>query len=201
VKVALANLKGGVGKTTTAVHLAHALEAGGVRVLLVDADGQGSALAWSEAFTIPTVALPVKDLHRRLPQLARDHDHVVIDTPPGDLAVVRSALQAADLVVVPVTPALVDLDRLRTTLDLADAASQLRTEPLRVKVLLTRVRAGTRSARLAREVLSDLGVPVLTAEVPQRERLAQAFGAPVEVDADHRAVLDELLDDMAAARG
>ncbi len=62
-----------------------------------------------------------------------------------------------------------------------------------MRVLLTRVRAGTRSAKLAREVLDELGVPVLAAEIPQRERLAQAFGAPVEVDEDHRAVFDELL--------
>ena len=70
----VAGLKGGVGKTTSAVHLAHALARRGSRVLLVDTDPQGSALTWSEqaAFPLATIGLPVRDVHRRLPALAGD---------------------------------------------------------------------------------------------------------------------------------
>lgn len=63
-------------------------------------------------------ALPVRDLHRRMVELAADYAHVVIDTPPNDAAVTRSAVMAADLVVVPLAPSTMDMDRLLETLEL-----------------------------------------------------------------------------------
>jgi cellulose biosynthesis protein BcsQ len=68
------NLKGGVGKTTSAVNIATLIAARGESVLLVDADPQGSALQWSETvdLSFPVVSLPVKDLHRRVPQLLKN---------------------------------------------------------------------------------------------------------------------------------
>jgi len=51
-------------------------------------------------FTV--VSLPVRDLHKRVADLAGDFAHVVIDTPPGDLGIIRSAVMAVDVVLVPV---------------------------------------------------------------------------------------------------
>jgi chromosome partitioning protein len=158
MRIAVINLKGGTGKTVTAVHLATALAARG-RTLLVDADPQGSALSWSEeAEELPfaVVGLPVRSLHKRLSDLLPGLMHVVIDTPPGDHAIVRSAITAAEVIVVPIAPSIIDLDRLRPTLDLIAEVEAV--SPLRVFVLLTRVRAATRSGRLAREILEDSGV-------------------------------------------
>ena len=93
LSLALANLKPGTGKTTSAVWLAHVFVQAGNRVLLVDADPSGSALEWSDlaamdarlgaqqAFRFRVVALPSRELHRRLPEIARDDDVVIIDTP------------------------------------------------------------------------------------------------------------------------
>lgn len=189
----VANLKGGAGKTTTAVYLANALSAQG-RTLLIDADPQGSALSWSETagdFPLPVVAAPVKDLNKRVPQLAEGYAHVVIDTPPGELAITRSAMLAAGTVLIPIPPSLMDLDRLRPTLEVLADLEGLH-EP-QVYCLLTRVRKGTRSSKAAREVLSELGLNVLDAEVSLREGYANGFGLSLtESLGEYADVLSEL---------
>jgi chromosome partitioning protein len=190
--IAVVNLKGGVGKTTTAVHIASGLAADG-RCLLVDADPQGSALSWSEeaeGLRAPVIALPVKDLHRRLPTIAEPYRHVVIDTPPGQPPIVESALRAADLALVPVQATVLDLDRVTATIDLIIDAQALGR--LYAAVLLTRTRARTRSLEAAREVLGEFGLHVLDAEVPQRESLAAAFGDRLDDLGPYEPVVDEL---------
>jgi chromosome partitioning protein len=198
MRLGVVNLKGGTGKTVTAIHLAAAL-AGHGRTLLVDADPQGSALSWSEeAGELPfaVVGLPVRDLHRRLGQLLPGVVNAVIDTPPGDRAIVRSAIAAVDIVVVPISPSIMDLDRLRPTLDLIAEVEDVK--PLHVCVLLTRVRAATKSGRLAREVLEDVGVSLLHAQIPLRESLNTSFGT-IPSEPSYGVVLEELMTRKLAA--
>lgn len=176
VKIAIVNQKGGVGKTTTAVYLAAGLHRDG-RTLLVDTDRQQSAVLWSQEDPIwpfPVVARATSDVHRHLAQLAAGFDHVVLDTPPGDTAVIRSAVMAVDLVIVPVAPTGLDLNRIMPTFELLAEAEPF--HPVLVGVLLTRVRRGTVSARSVREVLAQVGYPVLDTEIPLSEQYAASFG-------------------------
>jgi chromosome partitioning protein len=178
MRLALISTKGGTAKTTSSVFLASILRRQG-RTLAVDADPQGSLMAWSSGGSLPftVVSLPVKDIHRRLADLAADYEHVVVDTPPGDLGIIRSAVLAVPLVVVPVSTTGLDVDRLRPTWEILADLEPTHPLGLGVGVLLTKVRRGTRSRREAREVLTGLGYPVLETEIPLAESpYAVSFG-------------------------
>jgi chromosome partitioning protein len=199
--IAVVNTKGGTGKTTTAVYVAHALAQEG-KTMLVDADPQGSAMSWSkiigEEFKPATVPLAVTDIHRRLPALAESFQHVVIDTPPGEGDISKSpitegSILAADAVIIPLGPTTMDLDRLAPTLDLLTKVENLYGHTPHLHVLLTRVRAGTTSSIATRLALTDdFKLPVLEAEIPLLEKYANAMGLPVASAGDYERVIAEL---------
>lgn len=195
MRLAVANLKGGVTKTTSAVYLAAALAQRGP-TLLVDADPTGSAKSWSDtAGTFPAVVVGLdtpRTFAASLADLAERYEHVVIDTPPLVPALVRAAVLVADVVLIPVAPTAIDLDRIRATLDLiAEVEAQNAPD---IRVLVAKARAGTSSREAVRDVLGEFGVPLLVAEIPLRERFAQAWGTvPSGTDPDYAAVLVELL--------
>jgi len=194
LSIALANLKPGTGKTTSAVWLAHVFAQAGNSVLLVDADPSGSALEWSdlaatdprlgrqEAFPFRIVALPSRELHRRLPDIARDDDVVIIDTPQLEdhAAIARSALRYADEIVIPCAPTPIEINRTTPVRDEIAEVGPLRDRPARSAILLNRCIARTHSVSDARESLEKLGYDVLRTSVPRLEVYAQSFGMPIK---------------------
>ena len=126
-KLVLASQKGGVGKTTLALHLAVAAhEAGAGPVVMVDVDPQGSlAAAWNlRKADYPAMAsTTIAELGATLADLEADgFKLVVIDTPPAITATISTVLDLADMVVVPTRPSPIDLHSIGATLDLLEHA-------------------------------------------------------------------------------
>lgn len=198
MKVAVANLKGGTAKTVTSYFLATAFSERG-RTLLVDCDPQGSALSWAEAAEegdggkpppFSVMGLPTKDVHRKLKRFEGDYEHVVLDTPPGEIAIARAALLAADTVVVTVPPTDIDVDRVMATLELVAEVEPV--NDLTFRVLLTRVQGTTRDGRDTREEMKEMKMPVMEIEIPARVSYSRAFGETIEDLGHYAAVAEEL---------
>lgn len=182
--ITVTNLKGGSAKTTSTAYLAHAYAAQGKSVLVVDADPQGSALRWSEAgeWEIPTLALPVKNLHLRLKGIVPPATEVVlIDTPPLDehAGIVYSAIRAADTVIVTMAPTMLEFERLPDVWAAIEEVEPLRDTQPGVAVLLNRTVANANSTAMFRDLIIESGHHVLSTTIPRREAIAQAFAGAV----------------------
>ena len=183
--IGVLNQKGGVGKTTIAVNLAAVFAKEGLRVLLVDADPQGSALAWSSAREaeplFPVIGMAKPTLHRDLPEVAKNYDVVLIDGAPRVNELGRAAIMASDLVLIPVQPSPYDVWAATETVQLIREAQTFRPD---IKSAFVINRKITNTA-IGRDVTAALAqfedVPVLDASLTQRVIYAESAGQGLAV--------------------
>ena len=175
--IALCNQKGGAGKTTLAIHLAHAIALSKKRVLLVDSDPQGSASGWAatreETSPFPVIQMARDSLHRDLPAIAADYQHCVIDTPPRVSALARSAILASDLVIVPVQPSSYDVWAAGETVQLIQEAQQFKPDIKAVFIINRRI-TGTAIGKEIEGALAEMPFPILKTVIAQRVAFAES---------------------------
>ncbi len=204
IVITVAQQKGGTGKTTLAANLAAAIAATR-RVALLDIDPQGSLSRWHAlrvARTAPAAPLAFSAiagwrLAVELDRLKRDHDVVIIDSPPQIETEARLAIRGASIVLIPVQPSPPDVWAAEGTLKLAAAERRL------AAVVLNRVPATSRQREAVEADLTAKAWPLLTSVIGNRTGFSAAFAEGLGVTeaaprtsaaSELRALVAELLE-------
>lgn len=179
--ISVASFKGGVGKTTTAVHLAHFFQHN-APTLLIDGDPNRSATGWTRRGELP---FKVVD-ERAGARYSREFEHIIIDTearPEEDD--LRNLADGCDLLIIPTMPDALSLDALIQTVA---ALEKIGTN--RFRILLTIVPPKpSLDGKEARELLSERSLPLFETDIPRLAAFQKAAlnGVPVSRVKDARA--------------
>ena len=171
ITISVLNQKGGAGKTTISVNLAHALQLDGAKVLLVDSDPQGSARDWNEANEgelIPVVGLDRETLAKDLKAIEGGYDFVVIDGAPQIAKLSAAGVKAADIVIIPCQPSPYDIWAAADLVDIIKARQDVTGGKPKAAFIISRSIKNTKLGNEVTEALEGYELPVLKSNTTQR---------------------------------
>lgn len=187
--ITICNQKGGSGKTTVSMQLAGALARRNYKVLVVDADPQGTATRWAASaedekpFPASVIGLSAAStkIHREVKKFVSDYHFILIDCPPAaDSPVPQSALLIADVALVPIIPSPLDM---WAAVGIRKVIENVRTlnEELQARLVINQCQPNTTLAKEVLEVLPEFGIPLCGTYLRQRTvyRQSAVFGQSV----------------------
>ena len=175
--LAFLNQKGGVGKSTLSTNAADYFHRRGDKLLLIDADPQGTTNDWAvrrDDLPFPVMQLARDNMAREILSHAANYDHVVIDGPPRAEALSRAVIIASDLVVMPIEASGASDWASQTTIRQIREAREYKDNLLSV-FLVSRIIPNTVISRSIRDHVADYGIPLLKATVANRVPYAEAL--------------------------
>ena len=177
--ITISQQKGGTGKTTLAIHLAMGfIKFYNLKVAVVDTDPQGSLGQWfmirsenniqNENLNFKTASL--WGAKYESVNLKKDHDIVIIDTPPKIESDARPSIEASDLVLIPMTPSHVDFWATEAIIEIAKKANK--------KIMIQINRANQRSKQIIKtnDYIKSLNVPAVDTIIGNRQIYASSMG-------------------------
>lgn len=188
--IAVCNQKGGSGKTTVSMQLAGTLARRKNKVLVVDADPQGTATRWAASagdenpFPASVIGLSAasEKVHREVKKFVGDYDFIVIDCPPAaDSPVPQSALLIADLALVPIIPSPLDLWASVGIRKVIENVGDI-NETLKARLVVNQCQPKTNLAKETLEILPEFGIKICKNYLRQRTAYRQSavFGQTVQ---------------------
>lgn len=177
--IAIANSKGGVGKSTLAVHLAAWLYKQGHRVTLADCDTQQSSSEWIREAepNVKAVRLDNPDvILNELPHLAQDADYVIADGPGSQTETSRALLLRADLAIVPCKASMLEVRALAKATEVLRQAQDIRGGIPKAVIVLSMVGKNYRLTKDMKDAAEALALPMASTAMILRQIYADAPG-------------------------
>ena len=177
--ITISQQKGGTGKTTLAVHLALAfIKFHNFKVAIVDTDPQGSLGKWfmvrsekkipNDNLTFKTASLWGAQYESKT--LKKDHDIVIIDTPPKIESDARPSIEASDLVLIPMTPSHVDFWATEGIIEIAKKAKK------KIMIQVNRANQRSKMVIITNEYIKSINVPAVETIIGHRQIYASSMG-------------------------
>jgi chromosome partitioning protein len=192
--ICITNQKGGSGKTTVAMHLAgglarHTTNRKPNKVMVVDADPQGTATRWAASATDETpfpaaivgLSAASDKVHREVKKFIDDYDYIIIDCPPAaDSPIPQSALLVSDLALVPLIPSPLDMWAAVGIRQVIHNVADI-NESLQSRLVINQCQPKTTLAQECLEILPEFGIELAKTYLRQRQvyRQSAVFGQTI----------------------